>query len=34
MNSEEYLASLLANALYDVGVVIYEPRHLEYIGSS
>lgn len=33
-NSEEYVAPLLPNVLYDGGVVIYKPSRIEYIGSS
>lgn len=32
-NSEEYLASLLPNVLYDGGVVVYEPCDIECVGS-
>ena len=31
-NSEEYFASLLPNALYDGGVVVYEPCDIECVG--
>lgn len=33
MNSEEYFASLLPNALYDGGVFVHYPSHIECIGS-
>ena len=32
-NSEEYISSLLPHALYDGGVAVHEPSHIEYIGS-
>ena len=32
-NSEEYFASLLPYALYDGGVVVYKPCHIECVGS-
>lgn len=31
-NSEEYFASLLPNALYDGGVVVYELCHIKCVG--
>ena len=33
MNSEEYVASLLPNALYDGGAAVHEPSHTECVGS-
>lgn len=32
-NSEKYAASLLPNTLYDGGVTIHEPSHMECVGS-
>ena len=32
-NSEEYISSLLPHTLYDGGVAVHEPSHIEYIGS-
>ena len=29
----EYFAPLLPNALYDGGVAVHEPSHIEHIGS-
>lgn len=31
-NSEEYFASLLPHALYDGGVAVHEPGHIECVG--
>ena len=32
MNSEEYFASLLPNALYDGSVAVHEPSYIERVG--